>query len=227
VWGGLWYSFGYFQRANRPKEVELRYSDGASDSFTLDDEMAVQEFVLPEARTTSTIRIKVKGIYSGNTWLDTAISEVQVFDAAPEDFAVARSVRASSVAAADADGSYEPGNVSDGIKDTMWCEGDRDGDGTGEWLEFQFAGATRVGSLSLLNGIGSSLPFWMKGNRVSAATLTFSDGSTEAITVRNTMLSQDISFSPRTTSSVRLTITGVVKGKEFNDLCISEARFSE
>ena len=36
---------------------------------------------------------------------------------------------------------------------------------------------------------------------------------------------QDIAFTPVSTSKVKITFDKVAKGKEFNDLCISEARF--
>jgi hypothetical protein len=34
-----------------------------------------------------------------------------------------------------------------------------------------------------------------------------------------------VSFPEHTTSWVKMTFTGVTAGKEFNDLCVSEARF--
>jgi len=132
---------------------------------------------------------------------------------------------ASTTLAADNDGDYEPKNVSDGIVDSMWCEGSSDGDGAGEWLEFDFGTARAVSSMSMVNGIGTSLPFWMKGNRATAATLTFSDGSTEEITIKNSMLPQTVSFPSHQTKSVKMMFTGIAKGKEYNDLCISEAYF--
>jgi len=227
IWGGLWYSADYWKRANRPKEIEFEYSDGSKDTFTLKDEMKVQEFVLPAVRKTSKVKLKIRGIYDGTTWLDTAISEVQFFDTEADGAIGVRAVTSSSTLPADADGNYDPNNASDGINDTMWCEGNKAGDGTGDWLEFQLPSSQSVSKLTLINGIGTSMPFWMKANRATAATLTFSDGSTEAIAIKNSMLSQTISFPAHTTSKVRISFTTVAKGKEFNDLCISEAAFSE
>jgi hypothetical protein len=65
----------------------------------------------------------------------------------------------------------------------------------------------------------------MKGNRVTSATLTFSDGATETVAIKNSMMCQTVTFPSHQTSSVRVTVTEVSKGKEYNDLCISEARF--
>ncbi|MBN2799562.1 MAG: discoidin domain-containing protein [Deltaproteobacteria bacterium] len=227
VWGGLWYSQSYYTRANRPRELEVLFSDGSTASFPLSDEMKVQRLDLPKPVRTSTVRFKIKGIHSGSTWMDTAMSEIQVFDTTPEARISPRALTASSVAADDEDGSYQPLQVNDGLNDTMWCEGSKDGDGTGEWLEFDLGGARTVGELHLVNGIGTSLPFWMKGNRATAATLSFSDGSTEQVTLKNTMMPQTISFTSHQSSKVKMTFTTVVQGKEFNDLCISEAWFAE
>jgi hypothetical protein len=223
IWGGMWYSREYWQRSNRPRDVELRWSDGTSEVITLADEMKAQEFSF--AKRTSSVRLRIKSVYPGTTWLDTPISEVQVFDGQPQDGAVVRSVTASTELAPDADGTYEPFNVSDGLSDSMWCEGSEEGDGTAEWLEFRFAGQQRVNTLRLINGIGTGLPYWMKGNRAAAATLAFSDGSTERVTIRNTLLPQEVTFPAHLTSSVKVTFDEVVLGKEYNDLCLSEAHF--
>jgi hypothetical protein len=116
--------------------------------------------------------------------------------------------------------------AADGINDSMWCEGNKAGDGTNEWIEFTFPAAQAVAKLSLVNGVGSSMGTWMKSNRATAATLTFSDGSTAAVALKNSMLPQVVEFPSRTTSKVRVTFTTVVKGKEFNDLCVSELGFA-
>lgn len=225
IWGGLWYSSEYWERANRPKDIEVAFDDGAVEKLSLADEMKPQEFTLSTAHTTDSVRIKVESVHNGSTWYDTAISEIQVFDTSPDARAPVASVTASSVAPQDADGSYPPVNVLDGIVDTMWCEGNEDGDGVGETLTFTLKGSSRVGSLHMVNGMGTSLAFWMKANRATSATLVFSDGSSERVAIKNTMLPQVIDFSPRTTTSVQIRFDEVAQGKEFNDLCISEAYF--
>jgi hypothetical protein len=114
----------------------------------------------------------------------------------------------------------------DGIIDSMWCEGNNAGDGVQEWVDFDFGSAREVSKFSLINGVGSSIGTWMKANRAGSATLTFSDGSTETIAIKNTAMPQTVSFPAHTTSKVRVTFTEVTRGKEYNDLCMSEAAFS-
>lgn len=222
VWGGMWYSGEYWSRANRPKDIEVKFSDGSTQTFQLGNEMKAFEFTLKKPVKTSSVRVKISSIHSGTTWHDTAISEIQVFDEAAEAIPLA-GFSASSVLAADGDGTYEGANVADGLADTMWCEGNKDGDGTGEWLEVKLGGSKSVSGMTIINGMGSSMGVYMKGNRGKAVTLTFSDGSTEKVALKPVMfMAQDVTFPAHTTSSVKLSFDEIVKGKEYNDLCVSE-----
>jgi hypothetical protein len=225
VWGGMWYSSEYWQRGNRPKQLQAKFSDGSTVDFDLTDSQTVQTLNLPKPVTTSTVRLTVKALYNGTTWQDTGISEIMVYDDQPEPQVRPNTITASSTTPADADGSYEAKNVGDGLADTIWCEGNKTGDGTGEWLMFDFGAAHQVAALNLINGMGGSFSLFMKANRASSATLTFSDGLTAPVVIKPTMTPQVITFPSKSTSSVKMTFTGVVKGKEFNDLCISEAYF--
>ena len=221
VWGGMWYSAEQWERSNRPKQLELSFSDGSTHMVDLPDNQAMVDVSLPKPVKTSSVKLKIKGIHNGTTWADTAISEVQLFDTSPDGPAV-RSVTASSTAPNDGE-SYEASRVADGLSDTMWCEGNKEGDGNGEWLELTLGAKEQVSKLYLINGIGTSMVFWFKGNRAESATLTFDDGSTQKVAVKNTFKKQEIALQPVSTSKVKITFGDIVKGKEFNDLCISEA----
>ncbi|MBA2320604.1 MAG: discoidin domain-containing protein [Deltaproteobacteria bacterium] len=225
VWGGLWASTEYWARGNRPKTLEVKFSDGTTQTLALADSQTIQTLTLPKAVETSTLRLKIEGMYNGSTWQDTGISEIAVYDTSPDDTVRASLVTASSFTPADGDGNYGASNMSDGLVDTAWCEGNKTGDGTGEWLEFQLGGHKNISSVTLVNGLASSLSLFMKANRATTATLTFSDGSTAQIVVKNSPTAQVIPFPAKSTSSVKMTFTGVAKGKEFNDLCLSEAYF--
>ena len=128
---------------------------------------------------------------------------------------------ASTTYPADVDGSYEPAMMQDTLLDTMWCEGD-EGDGNGQWVEMNLGGNHNISTLVIRNGNAYSFSQSMKSNRAVGATLTFSDGSTENITLKASALEQKIDIGSHNTSSVRLTVTEVKAGTEFNDLCISE-----
>jgi len=225
IWGGMWYSADSWNRSNRPKQIELEFSDGSTHMVDLDDSQKVTEVTLPGPKKTSKVILRLKGVYNGSTFPDTAISEVQVFDTAAGGPSV-RSAAASTTAPPDGD-SYDAAMAVDGLVDTMWCEGNKAGDGTGEWLELTLSGKSTVSKLHLLNGIGSSMTLWFKGNRATKATLSFDDGSSESVAVKNTFKTQEIAFAPRTASKVKITFDEVSKGKEYNDLCISEAYLSQ
>lgn len=225
IWGGLWDSADYWKRANRPKEIELSFTDGSKQTITMKDEMRAQEFKFPPVKT-KTVKMKIRAIYDGTTWLDTAISEVQVFDGGNETFVAPKTITASSTLAADGDGNYDPMNAADRLADSMWCEGNKAGDGTGDWLQLDFGSPTAVSQMTLINGVGTNMSIWMKANRAGSATLAFSDGSTETIALKNSMLAQTVSFPAHTTSTVKVSFNGIIKGKEFNDMCVSELSFA-
>lgn len=225
VWNGYWLTYDMWQRNNRAKEIEVLLSDGSQHDFTLSDEMKPQDLRFPKAVTTSSVKVRIKGMYKGTTFNDTALSELQVFNDEAEDFLVPVGFTASSTYAADNDGDYEPDNLIDNVLDSMWCEANKTGDGVGEWVEFDLGGSKKVSSLVMNNGNAYGFSSFMNANSATSATLSFSDGSKQQVTIKPSMMDQTISFTPKTTSTVRITFDAIRKGKEFNDLCISEARF--
>jgi hypothetical protein len=222
IWAGDWYSYDSWTQASRPKEIELKFSDGTTELMQLEDKKEAQMLTFKE-RKTSTIRIRFKQVYTGSTWSDTGISEVQVLAAG----STPSKATASTEAKEDGDGSYTASNAVDGLADTMWCEGNADGDGTGEYLSINLGSSQEISKMEVINGMGGSLMLWLNGNRATTATLTFSDGKTAEVEFTNTMKPQEITFPTAKTSSVKVTFTGIAKGKKFNDLCISEVRFSK
>ena len=222
LWAGDWSTFDYWSRANRPKELELKFSDGTTQVVTLKNEKLAQSFAIDGGgKTTTSVRIKVKAIYDGSTWLDTGLAEVQLFG----DSAPALTATSSTVAVEDGDGNYAASNVIDGLSDTMWCEGDK-GSGAGQWIEVNLGASRSVSSLSLINGMGSSMVLWMKANQTTSLVLTFSDGATETVAIdRPSFRLASYTFPAHTTSKVRVTIAAVKAGAEFNDTCVSELSF--
>lgn len=225
IWAGCWYNSAYWKHFARPKQVVVEFSDGSSQEFTLKDEFIPQPLALTAPKKTTSIKIKIKSVYSGDAYPDTAISEVQVIDNSPET-RIAGTVTASSTFPADGDGTYVPQNIADGIADSAWCEGNKSGDGTGEWLQLSFPGTTTVSQLKFRNGLTYSAEAYKKSNAATAATLTFSDGSTETIKITDFSMEQTIKLAaPHTASSVKIQFTTVRKGSEFNDMCVSEVYF--
>ena len=225
IWNGNWYSWDFWNRHNRIKELEVELSDGTVHKYTLKDEKVPETLTFPSPVRTSSIKLKIKSVYAGTTFHDTCISELEVEDTSPEEWFVPVGYSDSGHLPEDADGTYEVSNTYDGLLDTMWCENQRNGDGTGSWIEYRFASSVSPTALHLRNGNAYSLAFWMKSNRAKAAELRFSDGSTQDVTIKDTLMEQTIPILPHPTTSIRITFTQVTRGKEYNDLCISEAFF--
>ncbi|MFH1468710.1 MAG: discoidin domain-containing protein [Pseudomonadota bacterium] len=227
IWNGNWYSWDFWNRHNRAKEIEIQFSDETTIKHTLKDEKVAEDIRFEKPVTTSSVKIKIKGIYRGSTFNDTCISEVAVFDQEPEKFHVVAGTADSGHLPEDADGTYEVSNTYDQLIDTMWCENQKAGDGTGAWIEYRFGQAVPVGHLALLNGNAYDTTFWRKSNRAEQITLSFSDGTSEVLEVKDFIMLQNLTFPARVTSSVRITFDKVKRGTEYNDLCVSEARFTE
>ena len=221
LWNGYWVSLDFWQRHSRAKEVEVQTSDGTVHKFTLKDEMKPEMLRFPSPVKTDSIRIKIKSIYRGNTFNDTSISEIQVLDTSPSSFIQPSAYRTSSTLG----GEYDSSNLSDGIKDTMWCEGNEAGDGAGEWVEFDFGATRTVSKLRMINGVGSGVEAFFNANHALEITLQFSDGSSWTGKPRSSLITQILAFPVKRASTVRMTFDVVKKGKKYNDLCLSEAIF--
>jgi len=221
---GCWYSHAYWSHYSRPKTVTLEFSDGSTQEVALKDEFAPQVIPL-SSKKTSSVKIKVKAVYQGDAFNDTAISEVIFKDTQGDDPLVPINVTASTTHATDGDGNYNPSNAADGFVDSVWCEGGK-GDGTNDWIEMTYGAPVTISKLKIRNGLTYNSELFKKDNRATAATLTFSDGSTQTIVMKDALpFEQTLTFSAVTTTKVRITFTTVTKGTEtaWNDMCVTEA----
>ena len=227
IWNGYWYSGDFWARHNRAKEIELEFSDGSVQKFTLKDEKAPEIVRFTKPVSTSFVKLKVRSVYNGNTFNDTVISEIQLLDDTPAARLAVSAYKASSTYPADDDGNYEPINLEDGILDTMWCEGNKTGDGTGDWIELTFGATKPISSMKVRNGNAYSAGLNMKSNRAKTATLTFGDGGKETVTLKPIASEQVITFPAHTAGKVKITFDAVQRGSDpnLNDLCVSELNF--
>lgn len=120
---------------------------------------------------------------------------------------------------------YDPENLIDQNLGSAWIEG-VDGPGPGSWVQCDFDREISLNSISVYPGYFKSPTVWAKNNRVSAATILFSDGSSMHVTFPNQMQPQDIATNGKRTRSVRLQIDDFYGGTtDFNDTAISELKF--
>lgn len=227
IWNGNWYSWDFFQRHNRIKDLDVEASDGTVQKFTLKDEKVPETVNFPKAIKTSSLKLKVKGIHRGTTFNDTCIAEVVVNDSSPPTWYLPAGTADSGHLGEDADGSYFVSNTWDGLLDTMWCENNKAGDGTGTFMEYRFGRPVPLGHLIIRNGNAYGIAESLKSNMATEAILEFSNGTKETISLKPMIIEQTIAFPQHTSESVRVRFSAVKKGTQFNDLCISELKFTE
>lgn len=115
---------------------------------------------------------------------------------------------------------YGVQNIIDRDSKTAWVP-ESQKSGIGEWIELSFDDAVQINSLVLTNGYAKSEEAFKNNNRIKNATLVFSDGSKQAVLLKDTMEPQKISIN-RNSRTVRLIIDSVYKGTKYDDTCLSE-----
>lgn len=134
----------------------------------------------------------------------------------------ARSVSASSVLPPSRVAAYDPENAVDGKWASVWVEG-ASGDGTGEWIQLNFPSAARITKLGVVNGYGNG-PRFLENERIRDAEISFSDGSSRKIQLRDSNDLQYFDVGTHDTYWVRLTIESVYHGSRWTDAAIGEIR---
>ena len=227
LWNGNWYSFNEWDFYNRASKVELTFSNGSKQtvSFNNSESPKVERITLDKPVSTDSIRMVFKGVHSGSAYAERlALSEVQVFDKSPLDFNKA-AITSTSTLPQDNDGSYGVENLQDGLTDTLWCEGEEEGDGTGQSLTYKFNKTVTLNELELTNGNGTDIKMFMGYGKVKTIQLEFANGSTKELAVKASPRKQTHDLGGVKTSSVKITLAKVAKGSKVNDTCLSELIF--
>ena len=120
IWNGYWISHDFWTRHNRAKEIEVEFSDGSKETFTLADEMKPDQVRFKTPKATTSLKVKFKSVYRGSTFNDTGFSEIQVMDNSPSPFVVPATYTPSSVLQ-DGSTQYPPKGCRRFV-DSLWCE---------------------------------------------------------------------------------------------------------
>lgn len=119
--------------------------------------------------------------------------------------------------------SYVPSNldyISQGSK-TAWCEG-RQGNGVGEWFEFQIKPGATLKSIVLFNGYQKSKKAFRENARARNVTIQTDSGLRILVPLKDVMGGQTIKFQNwHELKRIRVTINNVYSGSKYSDLCIS------
>jgi serine/threonine protein kinase len=135
------------------------------------------------------------------------------------------SVSASSTRAPTPGSTYYTENQVDQNLPTAWDEG-VDGPGIGEWIKCDFDRDVSLNSIRIYPGYFKSSASWAKNNRLAAATISFSDGSSMHVNFPDLMQPVDVSTGGVRTSWVKLVIENIYSGANDNlDTPISEMKF--
>ena len=225
IWGGCFIDQEFFERHNRLAQIELKFTDFTSQKFDITDEMAPQWLELEEPKNVDSFKIYLRRVHEGNTWNDTAISQIQFFDkAGPQEWIEGTSATASSEYP-DENHAYGAAFAVDGWMDTHWVEGG--GSGDGEFLDVDLGGSKSLTKFAISTGFDATDGLFQGSNRAGKVTLTFSDGSTQKFDLADQRGLQVFDLKPVTASKVKVTFSGVRKGKTNDDLYIGEVRFAQ
>lgn len=135
------------------------------------------------------------------------------------------SAKASSVYSGDNLGKHGPEKMYDGKLNTNWTEDDS-GNGIGEYVTFNLDDTYAVKKLRIYIGSHYNEGVYKQNCRPKVITLTFSDGSTERISLMDTYDEQIITFDQyHYTDYVKLTIDDVYTGTKYLDTVIAELDF--
>jgi hypothetical protein len=136
-------------------------------------------------------------------------------------------VLASSSLAPTSTHTYGAHNLLDGKLATAWNE-NAPGDGEGEWVRFGFAGIVSIARIDVANGYQSDPTTYANNPRVKELRLTFSDGSSQRVTLQDKTGYQTIELTkPKKIEWFRLTIVSTFPGDKWHDAALSEVRFYE
>jgi hypothetical protein len=132
---------------------------------------------------------------------------------------------ASSVRKQDKGNFYFPSFAFDKNSNTAWCEG-ASGAGVGEWIDFQFHSEVRLRQIKIQPGYFKTSQIWRDNNRVAAALIEFSDGTSQTARFSDEMQTQTIEVGAKQTRWLRITIEDVYEGAhDSEDTLVSEVSF--
>ena len=76
IYGGYGVDAQRYERNNRARSVRVTFSDGSSETLSLEDKMKLQRFELRHPVVTSSAKIEILAVYRGDRYDETPISEI-------------------------------------------------------------------------------------------------------------------------------------------------------
>jgi hypothetical protein len=120
--------------------------------------------------------------------------------------------------------SYGVTNLLDGDVTTAWNEG-QDGNGIGEWVQFNFSQDVVILRIEIANGYQKDDQRYQGNPRVQSLKVEYSNGTSQLVDLLDNKQLQIITPTREPITSVRLVIVSVYPGAEWDDTALSEVRF--
>lgn len=118
--------------------------------------------------------------------------------------------------------TYYASHVLDGNMQTAWIEGGS-GPGIGEWIQLDFGREVKLNGILLTPGYFKNASIWQQNNRLAAATISFSDGTSRRYTFPDQMQQQRLDTAGVRTRFIRLVIDEAYRGTvDYEDTALSE-----
>ena len=133
---------------------------------------------------------------------------------------------ASSTLEATQTNNYGVTNLLDGDPTTAWNEG-TDGNGIGEWVQFNFAQDVVLSRIEIANGYQKDDERYVGNPRVQSLKVEYSNGTSQLVDLLDDEQLQIITPTREPITSVRFVIVSVYPGAEWDDTALSEVRFYE
>lgn len=209
------YSSVYFGMSDRSSEGEWKWTNGERVSYTA---WAHNE---PQSKNSSFDFARFCMDKENGMWYSGGFGE-----ASSEHIGVTVVSATATSVLVEENITHDAEKIADGLLSTSWVEGVY-GYGVGESVTLYFDGVYNVNGFVINAGYQRSEYLYGKNSRPAELLLTFSDGSTENVTLDDIFRSQHIVLSsPVMTDSVTLTILSSYRGSTFDDTAIAEISFS-
>lgn len=114
---------------------------------------------------------------------------------------------------------YPVSNLFDEKIETAWAY--KDLYNASEYVIIEFPLEFLVSGFTIVNGFSKSRQLFLENKRVKTLEMSFSDGTSQIISIKDTMNKQRFPINKKT-SYIKFTIKETYPGTKFNDVCISE-----
>ncbi len=226
---GIWYNREYYYYDN--SLIYAHFENGPEHKFYFDSGDMVRWSYKEDGKNTW-INLDSEPTEEYFDWAEAVLSEssqlknLPIVKADPITMGNISNVSASSTLDEPAAGiTHYVSRLVDGDLGTAWVEGVY-GNGKGETITFTLNKECLISGINIWAGYHRTSSIYYKNSRPSDITVSFSDGTSQYIELRDTISVQTFYFdSPVQASSIKITLGAAYGGTIYEDNCITEVSF--